>query len=41
MGMLVLGVVVAVVSVFWGNAQVAAVGVLLALVGALGSLPTR
>jgi hypothetical protein len=39
--MLVLGMVVALLSVFLGNAQVAALGVLLALVGALGALFTR
>ena len=40
-GMLVLGVVVAVVAFFLGNAQVAALGLLLALVGGLGWLSTR
>ena len=37
-GMLVIGVVVAVVSFLLRNAQVSALGVLLALVGALGAL---
>jgi hypothetical protein len=41
LGMLVLGVVVALLSFFLGNAQVVALGVLLALVGVLGSLSTR
>ena len=41
MRMLVLGVLVALVSVLLGSALVAALGVLLALVGALGSLSTR
>jgi hypothetical protein len=40
-GMLVIGVLVAVVSFFLRNAQVSALGVLLALVGALGAASTR
>jgi hypothetical protein len=39
-GMLVIGVVVAVVSFFLRNAQVSALGMLLALVGALGAAST-
>jgi hypothetical protein len=39
--MLVIGVVVAVVSFLLRNAQVAALGVILALVGGLGWLSTR
>jgi uncharacterized membrane protein len=41
LGMLVLGVVVALVGFLLGNAQVAALGVLLVLVGALGAAFTR
>ena len=40
-GMLVIGVVVAVVSFLLRNAQVAALGVLLALIGGLGVASTR
>jgi hypothetical protein len=41
LGMLIIGVVVAVVSFLLRNAQVAALGVILALVGALGVASTR
>ena len=41
LGMLVIGVVVAVVSFLLRNAQVAALGVLLALIGGLGVASTR
>ncbi len=41
LGMVVLGVVVALVSFFLGNAQVAALGLLLVLIGALGAASTR
>jgi hypothetical protein len=40
-GMLVLGVAVALVSVFLSNAQLVILGLLLALVGALGWLSSR
>jgi drug/metabolite transporter (DMT)-like permease len=40
-GMLVLGVAVALLSVFMSNTQLALLGILLALVGALGWLSTR
>jgi hypothetical protein len=40
-GMLLLGVVVALVSVFLSNAQLVILGLLLALVGALGWLSSR
>ena len=41
LGMLVFGLVVAVVSIFLSNVQVSALGVLLALIGALGAASTR
>jgi hypothetical protein len=41
LGMLVIGVVVALVSVFLGNAQLVILGLLLTLVGGLGWLSTR
>jgi hypothetical protein len=40
-GMLVLGVAVALVSVYLSNAQLVILGLLLALVGGLGWLSTR